>query len=763
MALCDLCNQTLKYCQYESTENRSIHSTYQSFLAAVDQGCCLCRGLHRQIPEEWNQELRRRVATSEQRPGKRRKVDKGLEGVTWYRRDFNNSRYGFMELNLEFIRSNEHSTCPSSELPKNPRQTVYPVKVDPGPWALTSLSTDSEETFKKIKTWLDKCQKEHDARCHLRRNYTDSEWHPTRLVEITSASESNENTNALRCRIVEPKSKAMLQNLRYATLSHRWPQNQQGFQKLTLDTLPLWKSSLPINTLSQTFRDALLVAQRLGVSYLWIDSICIIQDGDDFADWKKESPTMYKVYTNAEFNICASKNNQNEGLFSQRSPSDSQPLHFELPGSPVDEDETDKLADSGHYLIHKETAIEIWDARMNNSPLASRGWVFQEQLLSRANLHFGDHDILFECSEMRASESSGSDQDYEVSWSYYQPFFKAQLPIPAVEECVPVPSEGTSGSEDDNSELSEDNHDDFKHWHDLLGRYTALQLTRSDDRLVALSGVAQYFKNFFSQGECYIAGLWSSRLPTEILWQLTTTASRETWEKRKKKRHHLSFSWASVEGQVENEADSHRFYEDIHPLADLKPIKYRMSPDAMGGIESERQPFAEEIFALPSAPTIEIMLTGFLRPTSVERVGFSTRWNMWPGMKGCRNADFDLMLHPRLDSRSHGSTRLDFEISSSELTTLNESCRVFLMPLVSVGESSEGNYNAPIWFLLLELVETSDRRDMGRFRRIGVHQNDDYKSLGEFLRNDMSSRDSLRKLPCRRYDDASNQHTIFVI
>lgn len=701
-----------------------------------------------------------RVATSEPRPEKRRKVDEGLEGVTWYRRDFHNSRYGFMELNLELMRPNEHSASRSSELPKTPRQTVYPVTVDPGPWALTSLSTDSEETFKKIKTWLDKCQQDH-VRCHLRRNHTYSEWHPTRLIEITSSPKSSDNASTLRCRIVEPKSKAMVQNLRYVTLSHRWPQNQQGFQKLSLDTLPLWKSSLPINTLSQTFRDALLVAHRLGISYVWIDSICIIQDGDNCADWDEESPKMYKVYSNAEFNICASKNNQ-EGLFSQRNPSDFQSLHFELPDSPVDEDEDYKLQDSGHYLIHKEAAIEIWDARMNNSPLASRGWVFQEQLLSRANLHFGDHEILFECSEMRASESSGSDQDYEVAWRYYQPFFKEQLPIPAVEEGVPVPPDGSSGSEDNESDYLDDNYDDFKHWHDLLGKYTTLQLTMPVDRLVALSGVAQYFKSFFSHKECYIAGLWSSRLPTEMLWQLTETAKRETWEQRKKTRRHLTFSWASVEGQVENKADSHRFYEDIHPLADLKPIEYRMSPDAMGDTESGGEPFTET-FVLPSPFTIEIMLTGFLRPTSIERVGFSLRWHMWPAMKGCKDADLDLMLHPRSEPRSMALTRLDFEISSSELTTLNKSCRVFFMPLVSHGESVEGNWNAPIWFLLLELVETSDERGMGRFRRIGVHQNRDYKSLGDFLMRDMSSSESLRKLPCWRYDEASNQHTIFVI
>lgn len=62
--------------------------------------------------------------------------------------------------------------------------------------------------------------------------------------------------------------------------------------------------------LNHTFRNALLVAQMLGIFYAWIDCLSIIEVGDDYADWKKESPIMYKVYCNAEFKLYASENNQ---------------------------------------------------------------------------------------------------------------------------------------------------------------------------------------------------------------------------------------------------------------------------------------------------------------------------------------------------------------------------------------------------------------------------------------------------------------------
>ncbi|KAH8778547.1 heterokaryon incompatibility protein-domain-containing protein, partial [Diaporthe sp. PMI_573] len=371
------------------------------------------------------------------------------------------------------------------------------------------------------------CGKTH-IKCRHRRHQADVGWQPTRLVEVIPEPRPNDHADNIRCRLIELRSLNTRQDLEYITLSHRWPQNLQGFQKLTVDNLPLWKDSLPLETLSQTFRDAFLVAYRLGISYVWIDSLCIIQDGDDYTDWRKEAPLMHKVYSNAEFNICAAKNNQVEhyrGLFSSREPLSLQPLQVKFP-KVVDDKEYD---DSGHYLIRKQLfeLEEAWSAGMDDSPLASRGWVLQEQLLSRANVHFGDQEVFFECLEMRASEYMGSDQDYEWSPLSSDAFFKEHLPIRDV----------IKGGL-------------YKPWHNLLKQYTTLQLTKSDDRLVALSGVAQYFKKLFSPDDYYIAGLWRSRLPTEMFWQLTRESPREDWEKRKKTHRYLTFSWLSVKGSV---------------------------------------------------------------------------------------------------------------------------------------------------------------------------------------------------------------------
>jgi hypothetical protein len=710
--------------------------------------------------------------------------------LTLYQGEFDNSRLGTVYLNLQMIGLDADASS------QNPRQFIYPVKVASDEdfksaallWTSTSTSTNSEETFSKIKAWLDRCEKTH-PKCRYRREMADTEWCPTRLIEISP--NPSHYANELVYKIVEFKPEDIPENLRYITLSHRWPQDQQDFQKLTVDKLPQWKVALPVNRLRQIFQDAFLVAHGVGISYVWIDSLCIIQDGDNFADWKTESPKMQKVYSNAQFNICAMKNDQDgncEGLFSSRETPNFQSLPVELFGPDAsgladdDDDGESSCDDSGHYLIRKESSIGMWDAVLNNSPLDSRGWIFQEQLLSHANVHFGGPEVLFECLEMRASETLGLDKDYEPCWEMYRNFFKEHLPSPNIEDGGSVASDESSGSDDD-FPIDAFDGDDFKRWHDLLRQYTTRQLTKFDDRLVAMSGVAQYFKKFFSQtkNDLYIAGLWRSRLATELLWEVADATSRGDREEREQERRNFTFSWVSVAGEIKNQADPHSppGNAKVKLVADLEVIKYRMSPDATNATAWQEEPFAEDIFSLPSMPTIEVMLRGFLRPITLERVSAWFRRIRENDRRGRDDTDVDLDLCMGA-YYVKGQVRLDAYIDSPELTSLNGSGRLFLMPLAVVSGS--------LWLLLLELVETTDGANMGRFRRIGVHQLEtthwipsaDKWMEAELFHEDSFKREAihglvkrgesrpgryedLSELPCWRYDESSERHTIFII
>lgn len=74
-------------------------------------------------------------------------------------------------------------------------------------------------------------------------------------------------------RLVETASLAG--NVAYATLSHCW--GRLDFLKLTTGGLESFKNFIPIHLLTRTFQDAIHVTRSLGLQYLWIDSLCIIQ------------------------------------------------------------------------------------------------------------------------------------------------------------------------------------------------------------------------------------------------------------------------------------------------------------------------------------------------------------------------------------------------------------------------------------------------------------------------------------------------------
>lgn len=91
---------------------------------------------------------------------------------------------------------------------------------------------------------------------------------------------------------------ANIPKLRYATLSHCW--GAIKFEVLQTGNLEQFKLSIPPAALSQTFKDAIHIARELGIAYIWIDSLCIVQDDPD--DWRRESKMMGGIYGGSVIN-----------------------------------------------------------------------------------------------------------------------------------------------------------------------------------------------------------------------------------------------------------------------------------------------------------------------------------------------------------------------------------------------------------------------------------------------------------------------------
>ena len=125
------------------------------------------------------------------------------------------------------------------------------------------------------------------------------------MLDLTSPDST---TKLIETSVATPKGP-------YVTLSHCWG-TEGVILKTTKSNLEAFKHQLP-DTLPKTFSHAIAATRKLGVGYLWIDSLCIIQD--DRGDWELESAQMHQVYQNALCNLAATSSSDGQGgLFFDR-------------------------------------------------------------------------------------------------------------------------------------------------------------------------------------------------------------------------------------------------------------------------------------------------------------------------------------------------------------------------------------------------------------------------------------------------------------
>ncbi|KAF2621251.1 HET-domain-containing protein [Macroventuria anomochaeta] len=157
----------------------------------------------------------------------------------------------------------------------------------------------------------------------------------------------------------------------YATLSHCWGPNPSFFT-LTAGNLAAFQARIDITELPKTFRDAILFCRNIGIRYLWIDSLCIIQSGDGSeVDWLQHVSLMPQIYRNAILNVSADwASSSQHGLFHIRTP-------------------VKKIEYKSQALQHSLAA----------APLQKRGWVLQERVMSPRIIHFAQDQLHWECAQ----------------------------------------------------------------------------------------------------------------------------------------------------------------------------------------------------------------------------------------------------------------------------------------------------------------------------------------------------------------------------
>jgi len=173
------------------------------------------------------------------------------------------------------------------------------------PGRLRQMDTQSTASFRLLRRWLNVCN--HDHRC-----IPPNTLLPDRVLEVLDAQ-------GMSCLKLEEPNGTVEQ---YIALSHCWG-NTAGLRTLN-SNVDAFKESIEFNKLPKTFKDAVIITRELGIRYLWIDSLCIIQDSEQ--DWFEQSARMGEVYSGAWLTISASASTSTDsGCFVPRPPIYSSP------------------------------------------------------------------------------------------------------------------------------------------------------------------------------------------------------------------------------------------------------------------------------------------------------------------------------------------------------------------------------------------------------------------------------------------------------
>ena len=312
---------------------------------------------------------------------------------------------------------------------------------------------------------------------------------PSRLVKVGPDDE--------HIRLVETKGGKG----EYAALSYCWGQNSIQL-KATGPTLDSMMSHIPQEQLPKTIQDAIRLTRMLGLKYIWIDCLCILQDSAP--DWETEAAKMGQYYQYANLTVAASAAvSASCGLFNRR-PKLSKPKQIKFR----------EYDGSTHLLVALGRSIKLWTDTIDDlGPLSERGWTFQEHALSSRIIHLTEGEMIWECPSEMITEDG-----HPISNNFNSMIKEFRLKRQRTPE---------------------------NYWRFLVRAYSGRRLSYSQDKLPAIAGMADRYYEIANQH--YLAGLWSANLPVDLVW------SSWGWEEADKPPKILpspSWSWASIDGGV---------------------------------------------------------------------------------------------------------------------------------------------------------------------------------------------------------------------
>lgn len=436
------------------------------------------------------------------------------------------------------------------------------------PGRLRELNSDSDIAAKRLEGWLKDCELNHPF-CGRPQLETDL---PTRVIDVFA---SNRGVS-----LIETRG----QRGRYVTLSHCWGTSSRLMA--TKESIEDLKQGIAVSFLPKTFQDAIKITRRLGIKYLWIDCLCIIQDDAD--DWEREAAAMSQVYRNSYLTISAAASKDSyTGCFPKRdkdlyiSPA-TQSLGYTTPRDATGPrshslvyEHTSQLGRKNSVYLFEEwlpgssfhfpqrTGIGSFGKRFDpiaDEPLSTRAWTLQERLLSPRIIHYARDQMYFECESCLKSEDGATFGDI---------YFGMKRLLDT--QCIPYNQHGLSQSAGISFIVGQDAGGQYPGarwqggWLSLIENYSMRNLTVSRDKLTALAGVARAAAE--ETRDRYYAGLWGKHFMEDLFWRMYP--QEEIEDRRDAKNTPIkgkvlgtvrrpaeyrapSWSWASLDGPVKH-------------------------------------------------------------------------------------------------------------------------------------------------------------------------------------------------------------------
>ncbi|KAI1451579.1 HET-domain-containing protein [Annulohypoxylon moriforme] len=437
----------------------------------------------------------------------------------------------------------------------------------------------SQVNFDLARSWLSTCLNQHSACPNI-----ETAILPTRVIDVST------DGNSRIPRVIDSQHMSDP----YAALSHCW--GGPIFQCLTAKTLPAYQQRLPIQDLPANFRDAIYITRQLGIRYLWIDSLCILQDSK--RDWELESRKMGSYYRNSTVTILAlTSKSSSQGILKHLSPSPK----VMSPKIKMYTDTTEDTSVMVEWITREDEDLNILgtDASLN-----SRAWALQEYWLSPRHLCYSDRQVYWRCpSEFDSGE--GFTHGRRIPSQRLSNLTRL-IYGPTTNNILQCPLE-IKGILDD--------------YYNLICDYSGRSLTKDSDKLPAISGLAKLIHTALP-GK-YLAGLWDFDFLRGLNWYKEMRTCMHVRPYRAP-----SWSWAVTNDRIIY--NSTEFKADIFRLQLVDyGFQYKDQDSCYGEIEAA-----------------SILLTGFTR-----RLVRSSQVSGSIGSIG--SVSFDKLYFESIDGRLH--------------------------------------------------------------------------------------------------------------